>query len=107
MRGDAYRNTVATFQRPAVVAIYLIANVALGLHLFHGAWSMFNSLGVNNPRWNSWRRAFATGFAAIVVAGNLGFPIAVASGVVNDDECRTQGDVILSCPGGAHEEAEE
>ncbi len=97
VRGDVYRNTIATFQRPPVVAIYLIANVALGFHLWHGAWSMFNSLGINNPRWNSWRRTFAIGFASIVVLGNLSFPLAVATGIVDDDECITQGDKILRC----------
>ena len=56
VRGDVYRNFVATFSRPPVAIIYIVANLALGLHLFHGAWSMFQSLGLNNPRWNSWRR---------------------------------------------------
>jgi succinate dehydrogenase / fumarate reductase, cytochrome b subunit len=31
---------------------------------------MFQSLGLNNPRFNAWRRGFAIGFAAIVVVGN-------------------------------------
>ena len=66
VRGDVYRNLVASFERPAVSAIYIVANLALGLHLFHGGWSMFQSLGLNNPRWNSWRRGFAVGFAAVV-----------------------------------------
>ena len=50
MRGDVYRNFVATFSRPAVAIIYIVANIALGIHLFHGAWSMFQSLGLNNPQ---------------------------------------------------------
>ena len=59
VRGDVYRNLVASFERPWSSAIYIVANVALGVHLFHGAWSMFQSLGLNNPKWNSWRRGFA------------------------------------------------
>jgi succinate dehydrogenase / fumarate reductase cytochrome b subunit len=97
VRGDAYRNVVATFQRPVVVVIYLVANVALGLHLWHGAWSMFQSLGVNNPRWNSWRRSFAIGFALVVTLGNLSFPLAVSTGIVNKDDCIVQGNVIKTC----------
>ena len=96
VRGDVYRNLVASFERPAVAAIYIVANIALGLHLFHGAWSMFQSLGLNNPRWNSWRRGFAIGFAAVVTIGNLTFPIAVLTGIVSADDnpdCRVSGDV--------------
>ena len=52
VRGDAYNNLVASFERPPVAVIYIVANVALGIHLFHGAWSLFQSLGLNNPRFN-------------------------------------------------------
>jgi succinate dehydrogenase / fumarate reductase cytochrome b subunit len=100
VRGDVYRNLVASFERPAVSAIYIVANIALGLHLFHGGWSMFQSLGLNNPRWNSWRRGFAVGFAAIVTVGNLTFPIAALTGVISADDnsdCRVQGDTIETC----------
>jgi succinate dehydrogenase / fumarate reductase cytochrome b subunit len=100
VRGDIYRNFVATFSRPPVAVIYIVANVALGLHLFHGAWSMFQSLGLNNPRWNSWRRSFATGFAALITAMNIMFPIAVMTGMVSADDnpdCVKSGDVIVSC----------
>jgi len=100
VRGDVYRNMVASFERPLVSVIYIVANIALGLHLFHGAWSMFQSLGVNNPRWNSWRRGFAAGFAGVVMIGNLSFPIAVLTGVVSADDnpdCRTDGGRIESC----------
>jgi succinate dehydrogenase / fumarate reductase, cytochrome b subunit len=100
VRGDVYRNFVATFSRPPVAIIYIVANIALGLHLFHGGWSMFQSLGLNNPRWNSWRRGFAAGFAAIVTVGNLTFPIAALTGVISADDnsdCRVQGDTIETC----------
>jgi succinate dehydrogenase / fumarate reductase, cytochrome b subunit len=100
VRGDVYRNFVATFERPAVSALYIVAVLALGLHLFHGSWSLFQSLGLNNPRWNSWRRSFAIGFAAIVTVGNLSFPIAVLTGVVSADDnsdCVVQGDRIVDC----------
>jgi succinate dehydrogenase / fumarate reductase cytochrome b subunit len=100
VRGDVYRNFVATFERPAVSAIYIVANLALGLHLLHGGWSLFQSLGLNNPRWNSWRRGFAVGFAALITVGNLSFPIAVLTGVINADDnsdCVVEGDRIVDC----------
>ena len=59
VRGDVYDNLIASFERVPVAIIYIVANLALGFHIFHGVWSMFQSLGWNNPRWNSWRRGFA------------------------------------------------
>jgi succinate dehydrogenase / fumarate reductase cytochrome b subunit len=100
VRGDVYRNLVASFERPLVSLIYIVANIALGMHLFHGAWSLFQSLGLNNPRWNSWRRWFAGGFAAVVMVGNLTFPIAVLTGVVSADDnpdCRVSDGSIETC----------
>ena len=79
---DAYHNFVAGFRVPWAAAIYIVANLALGLHLYHGVWSMFNSLGLNHGRLNAWKRPFATAFAAIVMLGNLSFPIAVLLGFV-------------------------
>lgn len=72
-----YENVVAGFQVWWVCLIYIVANLALGLHLYHGLWSMFQSLGWNHPRYNPWRRAFAQVFAAIVTLGNISFPVAV------------------------------
>jgi succinate dehydrogenase / fumarate reductase, cytochrome b subunit len=82
-RGAAYANFVATFSRPVVSAFYILANLALGLHLYHGVWSMFQSLGLNNRRFNHWRRGLAIGFTLVVVGGNITFPIAVMTGIVS------------------------
>ncbi len=82
VRGDAYGNLVRSFERIPVAALYIVANITLGIHLFHGVWSLFQSLGINNPRFNKWRRHLATGIAAIVVIGNVSFPVAVLAGVV-------------------------
>jgi succinate dehydrogenase / fumarate reductase cytochrome b subunit len=65
-----------------VAFFYVVANILLGVHLFHGAWSIFQSLGWNNPRFNRWRTAFAAAFAAIIVVGNVSFPVAVMAGIV-------------------------
>ena len=69
--------------RAPVAALYIVANIALGIHLFHGVWSLFQSMGWNNPRFNRWRRAIATGIAAAVVVGNVSFPIMTLAGVIN------------------------
>ena len=82
VREEVYDNVVRSFERVPVAIFYVLANIALGIHLFHGAWSIFQSLGWNNPRFNNWRRAFATGFATVVVVGNVSFPLAVLAGIV-------------------------
>jgi succinate dehydrogenase / fumarate reductase, cytochrome b subunit len=76
VRGEVYRNVGASLSYFPVALIYIVGNVALGVHLFHGAWSLFQSLGINNPRFNRFRRLFATGFAAVIVLGNLSFVFA-------------------------------
>ena len=62
--------------------IYIVGNIALGIHLFHGTWSLFQSLGWNNPRFNQWRRGLATAIATVIVVGNVSMPIAVQAGII-------------------------
>ena len=84
---DPYRNFVAGFSIWWVSLIYVVAQVFLGFHLFHGVWSMFQSIGwvprtLDRATGFDWRRMAATAFAVVVALGNLSFPIAVLSGVV-------------------------
>jgi succinate dehydrogenase / fumarate reductase cytochrome b subunit len=83
IKSDPYHNVVESFQRWPVALIYIAANVALAFHLYHGAWSLFQSLGWSHPRWNVWRRRFAIAFMAIVCGANISFPIAVLAGVIS------------------------
>lgn len=78
--GEVYANFVASFSRAPVTIFYVVAMVLLGLHLYHGAWSMFQSLGINHPRFNPWRQGFAIGLAVVVFVGNAIMPIAVLFG---------------------------
>ncbi|HVT45137.1 MAG TPA: succinate dehydrogenase cytochrome b subunit [Thermoanaerobaculia bacterium] len=82
IEGRPYENVVSGFKVWWVSLFYIVANLALGLHLYHGLWSMFQSTGLNNPRFNAWRRSFATAFALIITLGNISFPIAVMTGIV-------------------------
>lgn len=81
-RGAVYRNLDASLSRIPVALLYIVANLALGIHLFHGFWSMFQSLGWNSPRFNQWRKAAAVGIASVIVVGNVSIPIAVLSGII-------------------------
>jgi succinate dehydrogenase / fumarate reductase cytochrome b subunit len=82
VHGDARGNLINALENPAVAGVYIVANLAVGLHILHGAWSMFQSLGLTNPRFNQWRRNFALAFAALVVVGNLSFPLLITTGLV-------------------------
>ena len=81
-RGAVHDNLIASMQRPWAAAAYAVANIALGIHLFHGTWSMFQSMGLNNPRYNSIRRGVALGMSTVVAVANLTFPILVVTKVV-------------------------
>lgn len=79
---DAYFNFVSGFQNPMISGVYIIANLFLGMHLFHGVWSMMQTLGLSHPRHNGLRKKAAMGLAIIVAGANISFPIAVLAGVI-------------------------
>ena len=80
--GDAYHNVVAGFQSLPVAGIYMVGVVALGLHLYHGLWSALQTFGINNPKYNRYRRPAAGIIAVLITVGYLSIPIAVLAGVI-------------------------
>jgi succinate dehydrogenase / fumarate reductase cytochrome b subunit len=82
VRGDVYHNMVKGFDVWWISGVYIAAMVALGLHIYHGAWSIFQTFGVNNRRWDRRIRQAATALAAFVVVGNVSIPVAVLAGAV-------------------------
>ncbi|MFQ5678475.1 MAG: succinate dehydrogenase cytochrome b subunit [Gemmatimonadota bacterium] len=82
VRGDVYHNFVAGFQVWPVSVVYMLGMIVLGLHIYHGTWSMMQTLGIDPPRYGRYRRPFAALVALVIVAGNLSFPLAVLLGVV-------------------------
>jgi succinate dehydrogenase / fumarate reductase, cytochrome b subunit len=83
VRGEVYQNVDSSLSRWPIAIFYILANLALGVHLFHGLWSFFQSLGWNNPRFNAWKRKVAIGTVGLIVAANVSFPIAVLAGIVS------------------------
>ncbi len=82
--GDPYTLMRQSFEVPWLTAIYLLALVALALHLHHGTWSSAQTLGLtNNAR--ARRNAKALGMIlAVVVAGGFSLvPIFVLAGVID------------------------
>ena len=81
-RGMVYSNLVSSLSRWPVWILYVGAQLALALHIWHGAWSLFQSLGINNPRFNRFRRTFANLFSTVVVAGFLAVPLGIALDII-------------------------
>jgi succinate dehydrogenase / fumarate reductase cytochrome b subunit len=82
-QGDVFTNVVNGFSVPWVSALYVAAQIMLGLHLYHGSWSLLQTLGWNHPTVNDKRRTAARIIAALVVGGNISIPISVLAGYVN------------------------
>ena len=82
IEGAVRHNMIASMQRWPVALAYIIANIAVALHLYHGTWSVFQSLGLNNPRYNAARKYFATGISGLIGVGNVLFPILIVTRVV-------------------------
>ncbi|MEN8235566.1 MAG: succinate dehydrogenase cytochrome b subunit [Actinomycetota bacterium] len=82
VHGEVYNNIIYSFQRWWVAMFYVVAQIALAFHIYHGAWSFFQSLGMANPRYNDWRRWFSIAFALAILIGNSSIPIAVQFGIL-------------------------
>jgi len=80
--GSVYENMIASLSRWPVALLYIVANIALAFHIYHGAWSLFQSLGSANAKYNDLRRGFAAVFAAVILIGSLSIPIAILAGWV-------------------------
>ena len=78
--GDAYNNFVVGFQQAPAALAYIVAMIPLGLHMYHGFWSMLQTLGANNPKYNKLRRPIALTLSLLVVLLNISFPVAVLLG---------------------------
>jgi len=81
-RHNVYANVVYAFQQPGVSLVYIIAMVALGFHLYHGAISLFQTLGLRFPRYEKPLKLVLWAVTTIIVAVNISFPLAVLSGLV-------------------------
>jgi succinate dehydrogenase / fumarate reductase cytochrome b subunit len=75
--GDVFGNVVRGFQVTPVALFYVVAMVALMLHLRHGIWSFFQTLGLNHPHVNGIRRGLAWLLALGIGVGFISIPLAV------------------------------
>jgi len=79
---NVYNNVVTGFQVWPISLFYVIAMVMLCYHLYHGLWSMFQTLGVSHPVYTSWLRVAAKIIAVAIAVGEISIPVAVLAGFV-------------------------
>jgi succinate dehydrogenase / fumarate reductase cytochrome b subunit len=83
-QADVYGMVIRGFSQPVIVITYIIAQIFLGLHLWHGVPSLFQSLGINRPRWARGIEYFGAGFTILVIGGNILIPLLMLSGFYPD-----------------------
>jgi succinate dehydrogenase / fumarate reductase cytochrome b subunit len=79
---NVYNNIVTGFQVWPVSLFYIIAMIMLCYHLYHGLWSIFQSLGFSHPVYTPWLQRFSKVVAILIAAGNISIPVAVLAGVI-------------------------
>jgi succinate dehydrogenase / fumarate reductase cytochrome b subunit len=84
-QGDVYGNLVRGFQNPAVAGAYMVANVLLGVHLFHGGVALFQTLGLRHPQWDARTRPVAFLVTAVVTLTNLIIPGTIVAGLIGSE----------------------
>jgi succinate dehydrogenase / fumarate reductase cytochrome b subunit len=82
IEGRVYHNLVTGLQVTWVALFYIVAMIALSFHVWHGVWSMLQTLGASHPRWNPLRKKVAVVFTVLVCGGFAAVPIAVLLGVL-------------------------
>lgn len=82
IEGDVYNNVVTGFQSLPVSAFYIFAMILLCMHLYHGLWSMFNTLGFSHPVYTPWIQRIAKLIAILIALGNISIPVAVLAGFI-------------------------
>jgi succinate dehydrogenase / fumarate reductase, cytochrome b subunit len=82
IEGDVYHNVVSGFQVWWVSLSYIVAICLLGLHLRHGLWSMFQTVGIHQPQHTARLKKAAMVIAVLIVLGYISIPISVLLGLV-------------------------
>jgi succinate dehydrogenase / fumarate reductase, cytochrome b subunit len=81
-QGDVYHNLITGLSVPWVAAFYVVAMLALGLHLYHGVWSSFRTLGIDKPSPHPLQRHVVAVLAVLVAVLFASIPLAVVAGIL-------------------------
>ena len=83
VKSDVYTNLVTSFRIWWITLFYVVAMIALGLHLYHGVWSSVRSIGAAPPSPRPLHRKVALGLAVIIWLGFTVVPVAVFAGLIS------------------------
>lgn len=75
VHGQVYANLFYAFKKWFVALFYIVAMGLLGLHVYHGVWSLFQTLGWDNPDRNRSLRMFAAVMAVVLILGFSAVPV--------------------------------
>ncbi|MGW6007676.1 succinate dehydrogenase [Streptomyces sp. NPDC055210] len=81
--GHPYQNVIDTFSTWYGNVIYIVAMLALGLHVQHGFWSAAQTLGVGSRTRDRAFKTIANVLAVVLTAGFVAVPVGVMTGVVS------------------------
>ncbi|MFB7533722.1 succinate dehydrogenase [Streptomyces sp. NPDC056178] len=81
--GHPYQNVIDTFSTWYGNTIYIVAMLALGLHVQHGFWSAAQTLGAGNATRDRVLKTIANVLALVLTVGFISVPVAVMTGVVS------------------------
>jgi succinate dehydrogenase / fumarate reductase cytochrome b subunit len=79
---DVRYNVITGFQNPYVAGFYIFAMILLCMHLYHGMWSMFQSLGISHPKYTPRIKRGAAILAILIAIGNISIPVACITGLL-------------------------
>jgi succinate dehydrogenase / fumarate reductase cytochrome b subunit len=80
VKGEVFRNTVASLEQWPVAISYMLAVGAVCMHLYHGVWSMLQTLGINRPKFDAVLRRLSQTVALLIFAGFSSVPVAILLG---------------------------
>jgi succinate dehydrogenase / fumarate reductase cytochrome b subunit len=83
VEGEAYHNLVTGLANPLIAGFYALVTVAILFHLYHGIWSMFQTLGANHPKYSAMRRPLAVTLSILIFLAFISIPVAVLTGTIS------------------------
>ena len=80
VRGEVFRNTVASLEQWPVAAAYILSVGAVCMHLDHGVWSALQTVGANRPKYDRAFKLLSRGVALLIFVGFSSVPVAILAG---------------------------
>jgi succinate dehydrogenase / fumarate reductase cytochrome b subunit len=98
VHGALYYNLYEAFTRWPFVLLYTLGMASVAFHVYHGAWSVFQTLGLDSPERNHLFRGLAVGLAILFFVGFLSIPFAFATGLLGPPPAPPEAHATLAHP---------